>query len=314
MALESKSLRFFVKVADHGSLSKAAKSLNMVQPALSHQIGNLERELGVSLFSRKAHGVVLTEAGQSLMPYAVSALRLLDEAQQEIERQTDNVAGTVRIGFSGSAGILMIPVLLKAARQRFPEIRLQIIENYSATLLEWVKTDRVDMAVTVAQTVTGGAGRKTVPLVVEPLYLVGTPATMSQIEETIRFSEIFDNPLVLTAPGNSMRMALEKTALECGFAIEPLAEVTGLAALKAAIASGVCNTVLSKCAVVEECLQEIFVARRIVEPDIQRTMVLDYHKRNPIRQSEVVVRDLVIELLTGLVENGTIMGEVLTGE
>ena len=286
----------------------------MAQPALSHHIGNLERELGVSLFSRKAHGVVLTEAGQSLMPHAVSALRILDEAQSEIERQSDTVAGTVRVGFSGSAGILTIPLLLKTARERFPEVRLQIVENYSATLLEWVKTDRVDMAVTVAQTVIGGAGRITVPLVEEPLYLVGTTATMSVKSETIRFAEIFEHPLILTAPGNSMRMALEKTAFECGQSLEPLAEVTGLAALKAAISSGIGNTVLSQCAVVDECRKGELFARRIVEPDLRRTIVLDCHKRNPIRQTEAVVRDLVIELLTALVEDGAISGKVLPRE
>ena len=312
--MDSKALRFFVRVAHHGSLSQAAKTLNMVQPALSHHIGNLEKELGVSLFSRKAHGVVLTEAGQSLMPHAVSALRILDEAQNEIERQSDNVAGTVRVGFSGSAGILMIPHLLRVAREQFPEVRLQIVENFSATLREWVKTDRVDMAVTVAQTVTGGAGRQTTPLVEEPLYLVGTPDMLPPGSETIRFSEIFDHPLILTAPGNSMRMALEKTALECGLTVEPLAEVTGLAALKAAISSGIGNTVLSQCAVVEECRQGKLVARQIVEPDLQRTIVLDCHKRNPTRQAEVAVRNLVIELITNLVEGGVISGKVLPGE
>ena len=311
MALDSKALRYFVQAAHYGSLSQAAKSLNMVQPALSHHIGNLERELGVSLFSRKAHGVVLTEAGQSLLPSALSVIRLLDEAQNEIGLQSGRVAGTVRVGFSGAAGILAIPLLLKQARDRFPDMRLQIVENYSATLLEWVKTDRVDMAVSVAHTPTGGVGRESVPLVREPLYLVGTPDTLPRSEETIRFAKIFDAPLVLTAPGNSMRMNLEKEAAHQGLKVNPCAEVTGLAALKAAISSGIGNTVLSQCAVIEECRQGNLVARRIVEPDLQRTIVLDYHKRNPARKAEVEVRKLVTTLFTAFVENGTLTGEVL---
>ena len=78
--MELRQLRYFVAIAESGSFSRAAEKVFVAQSALSHQIAQLESELGTALFHRSRRGIDLTEAGQRFAPHAVSILRQTEEA------------------------------------------------------------------------------------------------------------------------------------------------------------------------------------------------------------------------------------------
>src|SRR5512145_1575812 len=106
--MELRQLISFERVADLGSFTRAARSLHLVQPALSQQIAALERELGVPLFHRGARGVRLTEAGERLLPYVRRILGELERAQQALGALRELRTGRVAFGLPPSATLSLL--------------------------------------------------------------------------------------------------------------------------------------------------------------------------------------------------------------
>lgn len=143
--VELRLLRYFMAVTEAGQLTAAAERLGLQQPPLSQQIQGLERRLGLQLFERHPKGVRLTEAGAVL---AVEARRLLDAAAQLQARMHELATGErgrLRIAFTSSAAAhAFTPHTLRAARQRFPQVELQIVgERNAAEVTEDVESGRL---------------------------------------------------------------------------------------------------------------------------------------------------------------------------
>src|ERR1017187_7608346 len=96
--MELKQLRAFLTVAETGNVTRAAEVLHRVQPAVSRQIRLLEEDIGSSLFVRERHGMVLTDAGRSLVGYARRAMLELDRARAEIAGANEGIGGLVTLG------------------------------------------------------------------------------------------------------------------------------------------------------------------------------------------------------------------------
>ena len=96
-------LQYFLAAVEHGSFSAAADTLHMAQPSLSEQVRRLEAELGVELFARVGRGLVLTEAGETLRPYAERVVADAEEARESVVAVRELRGGTVSLGMFGDA-------------------------------------------------------------------------------------------------------------------------------------------------------------------------------------------------------------------
>lgn len=123
-------LRTFYEAAICGSLTSASDKLCTSQPAISRQIVSLEKELGLSLFSRHSRGVNLTEAGRCLFEYVEKSLKLLDNAEKALAELRDLESGTITIGASTTIGNYLLPVWLAVFCKLYPKIDLSLrVEN-----------------------------------------------------------------------------------------------------------------------------------------------------------------------------------------
>src|SRR5687767_10559135 len=127
--VDLRQLTCFERVAELGSMSRAAEALHLVQPAISQQIATLEREVGLRLFHRGPRGVRLTEAGEAL-----GGLR---------ERR----GGRVALGITPSAVIWLLPELLARYRGQHPMVQVQVQEDMTDQLVEYLGDGRLDLAV-----------------------------------------------------------------------------------------------------------------------------------------------------------------------
>ncbi|MCH2221643.1 MAG: LysR family transcriptional regulator, partial [Dechloromonas sp.] len=91
--MELRQLRYFLAIAEHGSFSKAAGAVHVAQSALSHQLAQLEDELGQALFQRLPRGVELTPAGRAFHPHALSILRQVDDARNSVTQAEGETVG-----------------------------------------------------------------------------------------------------------------------------------------------------------------------------------------------------------------------------
>ena len=124
--MEIKHLRSFVVLAHELHFGRAAQRLSIVQPALSMQIKMLEEELGVRLFERNRHSVVLTEVGAVFLPEAQATLHQAAHALDVARASGRGEIGRVRFGFVSSVLPAFLPNLIRALHARFPRIELEL--------------------------------------------------------------------------------------------------------------------------------------------------------------------------------------------
>ncbi|WP_189164466.1 LysR family transcriptional regulator [Sphaerisporangium melleum] len=145
--MELRTLRFFVAVAEEQSFTRAAERLLVAQPAVSHQIRSLEKELGEALFERNARSVRLTEAGRVLLPMAAQTLADADRVIAEFASRAALVTGTLLLGAVDGVDHTRLPEILGAFHRQYPGVAVQLVEGRSAELISRVENGELDAAV-----------------------------------------------------------------------------------------------------------------------------------------------------------------------
>ncbi|WP_034303341.1 LysR family transcriptional regulator [Herbaspirillum sp. RV1423] len=142
--MELRHLRYFLVVAEEQHFTRAAERLEMQQPPLSHQIRMLEKELGFDLFRRHPKGAELTAGGAAFLQEAKAILRSVEQAAAKAARAAQGFEGTIVIGFTSSAAAHpLIPSIIRAYRDAYPGVHLDLREGNAAELTEEIEEGKV---------------------------------------------------------------------------------------------------------------------------------------------------------------------------
>jgi len=145
--MELRHLRYFVAVAEEGSVTRAAERLGIQQPPLGLQIRALEDELGVQLFDRQPKRLSLNAAGVVFLERARQVLAVAEEAVEHVRRFDQGERGRLTVGFTSSASLHhLTPHLLRAFRQAYPLIQLEVEESETYGLILALEQRRIDAA------------------------------------------------------------------------------------------------------------------------------------------------------------------------
>jgi len=145
--MELRHLRYFIAVADAGSLTVAAEQkLHTSQPSLSRQIRDLEQEVGVPLMNRSAQGVELTPAGKAFLEHARMALVQAEAAKEAALRAAQPAKPTFALGFMSGAEIGLLPEVERILRDEFPGIEIRLSSDYSPVLARALMRRKLDAA------------------------------------------------------------------------------------------------------------------------------------------------------------------------
>ncbi len=172
-ALATPSLRAFVRVAELGSVTKAARELHLSQPAVTIAVRKLEEELGTSLFIRTSRGVTLTKTGEALLARARDVLRTLRDARAEIDALEHEPRGTFSLGCHESLGAYFLPGFMTAFLAAHPGIELALVNANSREVERMV----IERAIDVGLVVNPGSHPDAVvsPLFTDRVELLATP-------------------------------------------------------------------------------------------------------------------------------------------
>src|SRR3954464_7865693 len=169
--MELRHLRYFIAVADAGSLTVAAEQkLHTSQPSLSRQIRDLEQEVGVQLIHRSAHGVELTSAGKAFLDHARMALVQAEAAKEAALRAAQPAKPTFLLGFMSGAEIGLLPEVDRVLRDEFPGIEIRLSSDYSPVLAKALMRRKLDAAFMRPEEQMGDLGFKRVRT--DPLIFV----------------------------------------------------------------------------------------------------------------------------------------------
>src|SRR3546814_491228 len=141
------SLRYFLKIAEHGSITRAAAELHITQPALTRHVAHLEDQLRVKLLMRHGRGVRLTEPGRLLTTRARSILADIDILSEELLARQTEPQGELSVGLPWSWSEGITAPVVKRFNELYPEVRLNVIADSSETLEGMLKSQYLDFAV-----------------------------------------------------------------------------------------------------------------------------------------------------------------------
>ncbi|MBN1333952.1 MAG: LysR family transcriptional regulator [Synergistales bacterium] len=142
-----RQLESFIAVLEKGSISGAAASLGISQPAVSKHVAKLEEELGVKLFKRGHKCSVLTPEGEIVYKYAKQIHKSLEDVAREVAESSDQFTGEVRISASSIPGDFVLPGILVQFSRLYPKVAVDVIISDSATALESIVSRKVDIAI-----------------------------------------------------------------------------------------------------------------------------------------------------------------------
>lgn len=305
--MELRQLRYFVQVVESGSLTQAAAVLNVVTSALSQQITRLESELSTRLLQRGPSGVRPTDAGVAFWRQAQLALRHADEAGRAA--QTARLAGHVSVGLATTtASVLGLP-LIKARSQRYPDVRLHMVEGLSGHLAGMLNARQLDVAVMFKV----DAARRwcVLPLLREHLFLIGSPKLPGwprQARPPLRL--LGELPLVLPSPNHNLRGVVDAAFARAHCVPRVQAEVDGLALLMDVVADGRAATIQPGAATVRARRGEL-VSLPLKDAAAQRPNFLVSLSDEELSPAALAARVVVRVVTRQLVQDGLWPGTTL---
>lgn len=241
--MELRQLRYLVRVIELGSISRAALDLELVPSALSQQISRLESELSTRLLQRSPKGVTPTEAGLAFFREAQLVLRHAEQAVRSA--QESRLSGSVSVGMAPTtAAVLGLP-LLRAMRERYPDVRLHVVESLSGHLNAMLNARQLDLAILF----DSQAGRRwsVMPLLEEKLFLIESrqqeTAVPLKFPKRMSVAQLAGLPLILPTGSHGLRSTLESAFARAKCKPNVVAEIDSLAMLMDAVDSGLGCTV-----------------------------------------------------------------------
>jgi DNA-binding transcriptional LysR family regulator len=198
--VELRQLRYFVAVADAGTFVHAAERLHIGQPAVSQQVGRLERELGVRLFERTTRQVRITPAGARLLPEARAVLAAADRLRTVAADAATDPAAVLRLGTSHGLGDRLYRVLDELASAA-PDVSVRLVRSRQEERLAAVRAGELDAA--FVRVLESAPGLELVPVWREPLVVALPQRHPLAAHDTIRFDQLGELPVRLAPPGNN---------------------------------------------------------------------------------------------------------------
>jgi DNA-binding transcriptional LysR family regulator len=222
-------------VVAQGNFTAAAKELNLTQPAVTHQIQELERRLNVTLVERLGKRAYLTEAGEKLMEHARSLLEEDSRTRSDMRRFADGWLGRVRIGTSMTVLMYVLPSLLRKLKTDHPQLEVNLKSGTTAATLEMLKTNALDLGL-CALPVEDPAFEVT-PLFKDELVAILPPGT-KRIPNKVTPAFLSQMPLILVSANSVMRRMATEWLGAAGSSSKPLMEFDNVEAIKSVVSVG----------------------------------------------------------------------------
>ncbi len=262
-------------------MTKAARRLGIVQPALSNQITRLETQFKATLFERTSRGVQPTAVARSFYRQCLQILESVEGAEHYLRESSGKVGGSLTIGVMPSLANSVIAGVIQQYHERHPDVRLHVLEGYSGTLMEWLATGALDFAITNRESALSNI--TTVPLVQDSLVLVTNLQMLRKVSGEFPASKLVDLKLVLPSRRQGMRLLLDAMLMNVGIQLEPQVELDSMAATLELIRHGDWATVLPSTAAKRAIDAKHVRSFKLIEPEFNREMVVAYHSQRPPR-------------------------------
>jgi DNA-binding transcriptional LysR family regulator len=213
--LRLRHLQFLLSIAQTGNLSKSAQALHTTQPALSKWLKELEADIGLPLFERRARGLRPTPYGQTLLGHAQRITGHLDNAREDMRALRDGGSGRVAVGTSGASASGVVPLAVTHLTGQLPQVQVRLVESAMDQLIPQLLQGELDIVVGRAMAtgvLPAGHGLHAETLYRDPInFITGLRHPLAR-RKTVDWDDLFACSWIIWPEGTPIRQALE-TAL-----------------------------------------------------------------------------------------------------
>lgn len=244
--MELTQLEYFLAVARTEHLTKAAETLSVTQPALSHALSKLETELGVPLFERKGRSLQINRYGTMFATHVEKILQEVERGKKEIDECVNPESGTIHLSYLNILGVDLIPRLVREYQQANPKITFELTQGDKGAILEQVENGYSDLMITSERPVSDAYAW--VPIRSLPLFLVCSSDHRFADRESISLKEMVGEPFVGLKHNCSLRDSLLTRFHHLNFTLAAAYDAEDLPTVAGFVAAGLGISVLPRTA------------------------------------------------------------------
>lgn len=300
--MDLKQIQYFIALFEDGSVTRAAKRLNIVQPALSMQIARLEEEFGQKLFERIPHGMVPTAAGRMMYRLFLPIVRDLTNARQQMLQREEQMAGRIAIGMVASETESVLVGSLARFNARYPNVEVSVADGFSGALIDLVSAGQLDAAVVHRQ--RGRLALQMQSLHDEEMVLVTSAAHGPELPEAVELAKLPGVELVLPTKRHGLRVVLDTATQIEDVTLAPKFEIDILGTIVQFVEATRFATVLPRIVVQRAVADGRLRTHAIVAPRIVRHLVCVSHPQRPLSTATEALIAIVAEEIRRVSEIG----------
>jgi DNA-binding transcriptional LysR family regulator len=276
-----RQMRTFLTVVESGSVSTAARLLNLTQPAASQQLRELERCLRVRLLDRAGGRSIPTAAGTALLEPARRGQAAIEDAMAVALAYRADETGRVRLGTGATACIHLLPAVLAAARQRMAGLEVIVATGSSSTIIRRVELGELDVGL-VTLPVAASRALSVIRLLADPLVAL-IPQAMADANETIGVAQLSALPLILYEQSGSTRALIDAWFRRSGVTPVPAMQLDSVESIKVLASGGLGASIIPLMSLTRPVADTVI---RRLRPGLTRHLAL------VLRREKVVDRGL----------------------
>ncbi|MBV9349103.1 MAG: LysR family transcriptional regulator [Pseudolabrys sp.] len=244
-SLNLDQLRAFIEVVERGSFTAAAKQLNLSQPAITHQVHELEKRFKVTLIERLGKRAYPTPAGEKLIEHARQLLEEDARTRSAMRSFDDRFAGRVRIGTSATVLMYALPPILRRLKTEHPQLELVLKAGLTATTLKLLKSNALDLGLCALP--VADREFEVTPLFDDDLVAI-LPKTVRNVPKRVSPKYLSECPLILGNEESALRRSISEWLARDGAQPKPVMTFDNVEAIKSLVAVGLgCSIVPRLC-------------------------------------------------------------------
>lgn len=281
--MEWRQILYFIEVAKHEHVTEAAARLHVAQSAVSRQLGLLEAELGIPLFTREGRNVKLTSIGRVFLGFAENAVNEINQGIEKIEEYLNPEQGIIRLGLATGLSAHTLPAALSQFREQHPGINFQLYQGSHRYLIDLIEKGRLDIAfcAPVPKDHSDVAGH--IFYREELLAVLPVQHALTEIDY-LRLDLLRNEPFVAFRKGLSLHDSLLQACGEAGFVPKLAFEGEDIETVKALVSAGFGVALLPEHGVLD--LPPDLVKMTIAEPQVYRSVGVIIPKHRELGPSE----------------------------
>ena len=295
-------LYIFQTVASHFSFSRAAEALEITQPAVSIQVQELEKFLGITLFHRRPRGLRITEAGDAVLAYSQQIFALSSRLLETVQEMENLQSGHLVLGASTTPGEYVLPIVVGRFRQVYPGIHVELVIGNTRTIIQRILNRDMDLGMVGEHVDEYSSELETVDYQEDEIVLVAAPNHPAANLGRLTAQQVVDHGLVAREEGSATRRSAESQFRKLGAVPTIAIELGSNQAVKQAAMAGGGIGVISRLGIAAELKADMLIVLDVEGWDCRRPLTLIQPRDRYLSPSQRAFREFLMTERTSITD------------